>query len=316
MVMAKWWGEGFEEMHGSALQQFDRYPEDATLALISLFDFQNMGLPWDITEQGSLDQRVILDDWAKLDDFIDHFPDPAHDPQFEYISGQRERARQEDRYFLFGWWRLFFECPWQIRGMTNILMDYYTHPEEVLKLHQALCYLYLSYLDFAIRNFHPEGFWTSDDLGHQKALFMSPKTFRTFMSPYYSLIGRLLQTHHIHWWLHSCGNNTGILGDLADAGVTVFHPVQKHTMDEIFVAREFGDRLTFLVGFDVQDLLQNGTPQEVRMEVRYLINTFNHPDGGMCIAAGNGILPGTPLENVEAFLNEALVYGQQVFREI
>jgi hypothetical protein len=29
----------------------------------------------------------------------------------------------------------------------------------------------------------------------------------------------------------------------------------------------------------------------------------------MCIAAGNGIVAGTPFENIEAFLDEALVYG-------
>jgi hypothetical protein len=29
----------------------------------------------------------------------------------------------------------------------------------------------------------------------------------------------------------------------------------------------------------------------------------------MCIAAGNGITAGTPLENIEAFLDEAARYG-------
>ena len=41
------------------------------------------------------------------------------------------------------------------------------------------------------------------------------------------------------------------------------------------------------------------------------ISTFDRPEGGMCIAAGNGIVSGTPFENIEAFLEEALEYGQR-----
>jgi len=40
----------------------------------------------------------------------------------------------------------------------------------------------------------------------------------------------------MHFWLHSCGNNTDALPDLIDAGVRIFHPVQKHTMDDQAVA--------------------------------------------------------------------------------
>jgi hypothetical protein len=47
----------------------------------------------------------------------------------------------------------------------------------------------------------------------------------------------------------------------------------------------------------------------VRGEVRFLINTFDRPDGGLCIAAGNGIVAGTPFENIEAFLDETIAYG-------
>jgi uroporphyrinogen decarboxylase len=59
--------------------------------------------------------------------------------------------------------------------------------------------------------------------------------------------------------------------------------------------------MSFLAGLDVQQVLPNGTPEEVRAEVRFLIDTFDRPEGGMCIAAGNGP---TPLENIEAFLEE------------
>ena len=138
---------------------------------------------------------------------------------------------------------------------------------------------------------------------------MNPNTFREFIKPYYTRVGALLKQNGVHWWLHSCGNNSSILDDLIEVGVTIFHPVQKGTMDEAAVAREYGDRLNFLVGFDVQHILPEQDPATVREEVRYLIDTFDQPNGGMCLAAGNGILPGTPLENIHAFLDEALNYG-------
>jgi hypothetical protein len=47
----------------------------------------------------------------------------------------------------------------------------------------------------------------------------------------------------------------------------------------------------------------------VREEVRFLIDTFDRPEGGMCIAAGNGIVAGTPLNDISAFLDEAVQYG-------
>ena len=93
--------------------------------------------------------------------------------------------------------------------------------------------------------------------------------------------------------------------------MNVFHPVQKHTMDEKAIAAQFGDKITFLAGIDVQHTLQEKDPAGVREEVRFLIDTFDRPEGGMCIAAGNGIVSGTPFENIEAFLDEALEYGQK-----
>jgi uroporphyrinogen decarboxylase len=101
------------------------------------------------------------------------------------------------------------------------------------------------------------------------------------------------------------------VGDLVEVGIDVLHPIQKGTMDEATVAREFGDRLTFLAGIDVQHILQEKDPAGVRAEVRFLTDTFDRPEGGMGIAAGNGIVAGTPFENIEAFLDEAVRYGAQ-----
>ena len=137
-----------------------------------------------------------------------------------------------------------------------------------------------------MRKLQPDAFWTSDDLGHQKQLFMRPETFRKLIKPYYLRMGEYIHGHDMHWWLHSCGNNTSIMDDLIEAGVDVFHPVQKGTMEYAEVAERFGDRMTFLVGFDVQHVLQEETPEDVRAEVRAIIDMFDREDGGLCIAAG------------------------------
>jgi uroporphyrinogen decarboxylase len=310
MVRTKWWGEGLEELHGDELDRFATYPEDATILFIEPIQPEKMGLSWPVVDEGAHDARVVIDDWAKLDEFVDKLPDPNTDPQMEGLQEQAAAVRNQGQYLMYGWWRLFFERPWGIRGMQNLLMDYYLYPDEIHRLHNALCDHYIKYLEWGIRELQPEAFWTSDDLGHQKQLFMRPESFRDLIKPYYMKIGAYLERKNLHWWLHSCGNNTAILDDLVEAGIDVFHPVQKGTMDYASVAAEYGDRMTFLVGFDVQHVLQEDTTEQVRAEVRRIIDTFDRKDGGLCIAAGNGILPGTPLDNIEAFLDESLRYGE------
>ena len=77
------------------------------------------------------------------------------------------------------------------------------------------------------------------------------------------------------------------------------------------ITYDYGEVMTFLVGIDVQHTLQERDPAGVREEVRFLIDTFDRPDGGMCIAAGNGIVGGTPFENIAAFLDESVRYGAE-----
>jgi len=310
LVMAKWWGEGLHDQYGDRLKEFDRYPSDVAHIGIPKFDVGAMGLSWELPSHGAADSRVVIDDWAKLDEFIEKLPDPAADEAWEAIGRAGDKARAEDRYILTGWWGLFFESIWGLRGMENLLMDYYLNPEQVHRLQGAVCDLYCRSIRKAAEVLKPDGFMSSDDLGHQTQPMMRAETFDEMIKPYYTRVGSELRQLGIHFWLHSCGNNTDLLPALIEAGVQMFHPVQKHTMDEAAIAREYGERLGFWSGFDVQHMLREGTPDQVRAEVRHLIDTFDRPEGGMVMAAGNGIVAGTPFENIDAFLDESLRYGE------
>ena len=80
-------------------------------------------------------------------------------------------------------------------------------------------------------------------------------------------------------------------------------------MDWDAVADKWKGKIAFLVGMDVQNTLINGTPEDVRNEVHLIRDTFDSPTGGLLYAAGNGIVRGTPLENIDAFLDEIRHYG-------
>ena len=81
LVRTKWWGEGLEERYGEELDQFDGYPEDAMVLFLDPVQPQQMGLSWKIVEEGAHDARAVVDDWAKLDEFIDNFPIPRPIPR-------------------------------------------------------------------------------------------------------------------------------------------------------------------------------------------------------------------------------------------
>lgn len=312
LVRARWWGEGLLEEYGEELARFDRVPEDAVqLMMVNPVDPAKMDLSWEWDNSGAHDSRIVLDDWGKLDEFLAKLPDPATDPDLAAMEGPAREARDAGRYLQFGFWKLFFEQPWFIRGMENLMIDYYVERENIVRLHAAMADHYVRYIEEVSRRVKPDGFWTSDDLGHQTGPMMSPATFHELIYPYYCIVGEAVHGAGMHFWLHSCGDNSLLLPDLIAAGVDVFHPVQKHTMDEKATVEAFGGKITFLAGIDVQHVLQEADPEGVRAEVRFLMDTFDLPEGRMCIGAGNGIVSGTPIQNIEAFLDEAVRYGSK-----
>ena len=69
---------------------------------------------------------------------------------------------------------------------------------------------------------------------------------------------------------HSCGMVRPFIPDLTGLGVDVLDPIQPTgpEMQSEELKRNFGERLTFHGGIDMQDLLPNATPAQVEAEAR------------------------------------------------
>jgi uroporphyrinogen decarboxylase len=316
LAFVKWWGEGLAEQYGSRLGYFDRYREDVCVVSFPVPSFspRSDGFHWrlpqlDTAVSKAHDANAALPDWKYLADFLKTLPDTDAPGLFDAARRSAEAARSRGQYVLIHHWSLMYERIWNFRGMENLLTDYYDYPDEVHALHKAVADTELKLLRRAIDEVRPDGYMISDDLGGQNSLMMSPVQFRAFIKPYYKRIWGFARERDIDVWLHTCGHITEIIGDLIECGLSVLHPIQKHTMDWNKAAADWKGKITFLVGMDVQDTLINSTPEQVRAEVRLMRDTFDSSYGGFMYAAGNGIVAGTPFVNIDAFIDECIRYG-------
>ena len=90
-------------------------------------------------------------------------------------------------------------------------------------------------------------------------------------------------------------------------GLDILNPIQCNCpgMNAAELKRDFGSALTFMGGVDTQELLPNGTVDEVRRAPAQLIDTMTGDGGGYILAASHTIPPETPMDNIFAMYQEA-----------
>ena len=151
-----------------------------------------------------------------------------------------------------------------------------------------------------------DGFFFGNDFGTQVDLICGPDQFDEFIMPWFARFTRQAHDHGYQAILHSCGAIHKVIDRLIGAGVDCLHPLQARAanMDADTLARDFKGRIAFLGGIDTQDLLVNGTPEEVAADVRRVKELL----GPRLIVSPSheAILPNVAPANVEAMARAAL----------
>lgn len=153
---------------------------------------------------------------------------------------------------------------------------------------------------------------TGDDLGTQGGPQVHPETYRKVIKPRHARFYRQVQEMcpHAKIFLHTCGSVYLLLPDLVDIGVQVLNPVQvaARDMDPVKLKKEFGERLSFWGAIDTQQVLPNGTPEDVKAEVETRIDQMGKA-GGYVVCGVHNLQPDVPLENVLAMYHHTRKYG-------
>jgi len=244
-----------------------------------------------------------------------HWPDP-HDPI--RTAGLHENVlslwdSSERAIILLGTTGGLFEQSTFLRGFEELLVDMKLRPSFVEELAERLLEWQVASWEEALarvgRRIHLVAL--ADDLGHNKGLLFSPELFRRIYKPRLIQLTASIRTKtEAKIWFHSCGAISEVIPDLIEVGVEVLDPVQVSArgMDSASLKREFGKDLSFWGGGCHTLVLNSGSPNQVREEVRRRIGDFA-PGGGYVFTPGHNIQFGVPPENILALYDAAIEFG-------
>ncbi|MFN2135305.1 MAG: cobalamin-dependent protein [Candidatus Promineifilaceae bacterium] len=284
------------------------------------FFHDEWGIGWRMPKDGGFFYDMFdhpLADAGSIEDIKNFpWPDPVDPARFVGLAERAKYVAEElgELVILGGLSAGFIELTAWTRGFAKFYPDLVTNLEWLEYLMDTIIDLKLAYWEVAlpIVGEYADVVQEADDLAGQFDLLISPETYRKVVKPRHKKIMDFIKARSdAKIFFHSCGAIRGIIPDLIEIGIDIINPVQVSAtgMESAALKRDFGDEMTFWGGLvDTQGAFTDGTPQQVRDEVRRRIDDFG-PGGGFVAAAVHNIQANVPPENIMAMWETLQEFG-------
>ncbi|MDD5351313.1 MAG: uroporphyrinogen decarboxylase family protein [Chthoniobacteraceae bacterium] len=227
-------------------------------------------------------------------------PDPRHPRFFADIPEKLERYG--DRYRLFSIGFSLFERAWTLRGLENLYMDILENPQFVHELLNAIADYNIAQVRKALE-YDIDAVYFGDDWGQQHGLLIGYPLWKEFIYPVIKRMYSVVRDAGKTVFIHSCGDVDELFDDLVSIGLGVFNPFQPEVMDVEQTMKQYAGKLAFWGGVSTQRTLPYGTPEQVRQEVRKMLQLGRN--GGYILSPAHAVEGDVPLENLLALIDEA-----------
>jgi uroporphyrinogen decarboxylase len=237
------------------------------------------------------------------------WPDPHYPDMF---SGLREEAKKlfNETDYVIGADGIkggIFQTSLELRGYDQFYMDFALDPEyahailrKVTDLYKEMYFHYMKEVGEYVQLVY-----ITDDFGSQNSMLMSPQMWEEFLKPYEAELIKQIKTlaPHVKIMFHTDGSVLPIIDGMIEMGVDILNPVQT-SVDELkdtaALNASHGSRIGFHGAVDVQNIMINSTPEEIRQEVNRRICDLG-TGGGYIISTCHNIGYDIPPENLKAF---------------
>jgi len=250
-----------------------------------------------------------LDAWSSY-----QFPDPDQQPtiQKQFADYEKSIAKYGDTHAIVGGVTCtVFEGAQMLRGITRLMMDLYDNEDFVNELMDKLVQYHFK-VGKKLIELGVDILYIGDDVGSQHNMLISPQLFRKYLKPRYDYLFREWRKvrSDIIFAFHTDGHVEPIIPDLIDVGLDILNPIQPETMDDRRLKREFGNKLSFWGGINVQKTIPFGTPADVVAEVREKLDVYGR-DGGFIISSSHNVQPNPrSVDNTMIFYWACRRYGE------
>lgn len=229
------------------------------------------------------------------------FPDPLNEQHYQDIPGAIEQYGDRLRCFQISF--SLYERAWTLRGMENLMTDFYVYPEFVRDLFNSIADYNIAQIKKVTLSYDIDAVVFGDDWGQQHGLQMGEMIWHEFIYPALERMYRAVHNAGKYVLIHSCGDVDELFDDLVAIGLNSFNPFQPEVMDVDALVKRYRGRLAFHGGLSTQHTLPFGTRSDVIREMQHLIELGT--DGGLILAPAHAVKGDVPVENMVAFIETA-----------
>jgi uroporphyrinogen decarboxylase len=208
-------------------------------------------------------------------------------PPYEILPYKREAAidtvnracASTDRFVVPDHWARPWERYQFIRTSLEALMDMALLQDESKRLLENIHSYYMKEMEFWVKT-DVDAVKIMDDWGSQRALLISPETWREWFKPLYRDYCQLAHAHNKFALMHSDGNIQDIYDDLVEVGVDALNS-QLGCMDLDYLSRNVKGKITFWGEIDRQHVLTSKDTEVGRSAVREIAKHLYDEHGGV-----------------------------------
>jgi uroporphyrinogen decarboxylase len=282
-----------------------------------------------IDSWGSGQTEIVPGDWfpavhpipdamtqADLDAY-EGWPDMSDPTRVAHVRDQARQLAEENQYAILATpWLLFpFERAYAMQGMEKFLLNMALDGDFARALMEKIAVYCKQLMGRFLEELgdNVDIIKIGDDLGTQESLMISPKMYRELLKPIHAdFINFIKERTKAKILFHSDGDVATLVDDFIEIGVDILNPIQTSagTMSDLpALKKRYGKNIAFCGGIDSHRILPFGTVEEVRDEVRRVMQILG-PGGGCMIGAVHTVMNDVPAENVLAMVDAVEEFGR------